>query len=643
MKGITVDGSNPDERPKTPKIYAMAGFSPAALGLTAVMHETIAAVGNLRGNPVEYVRILSPLDLVRPIVGSITSIAPVDEQPLKGKGLLAASRHAHRERPPSERYIWDSLDQLIDTLLHYNLKPFLNLMGNPGSTFTSFNDQGQIRTWCELINGLAVHLIERFGQAQVRSWYFESWNEPASGWWGQIAQPSISDYLAYYDACSEGLRRADPALRFGGPATAETHSAILASLLAHCREGHNAISGERGVRLDFISVHEKGMGSRSEDVDIHPESMLKRELRIRSHIAERWPEFADLPFVNSEADPQVGWTVPHTWRATARYPTHMARILLDRISKGQRGAPWTFVNNDNLFPGTWGERTLFTVWTEGYSNDYRTRRGSSGPVAGRTGYDMVPKPAYAYLSLLGRLQSQLLACRRLESDDGVGYIVTSNDEGTHFALLFFNWMNTHEPAGGARNIPYTIKGVPGGTWRVTTSSVNENRGNAFALWNRSGAPRKPLPALRRKMSEASAALTEGKYRDVKAERRTLSGKVRVAPGSVSVVTLIHSGKKAADKESIPVAGPAELLRSRTPEGIYRATLVWREPDYEGLAGYEVLVKSPEAKKAKRVSPKEWPYPWFTIDPEYLESGATFSVCCRDIWGTLGNASQEVEW
>ena len=47
--------------------------------------------------------------------------------------------------------------------------------------------------------------------------------------------------------------------------------------LAHCDEGLNALTGERGVRLDFISVHEKGSREHEEDLTPRTLGIIERE------------------------------------------------------------------------------------------------------------------------------------------------------------------------------------------------------------------------------------------------------------------------------------------------------------------------------------------------------------------------------
>ena len=96
--------------------------------------------------------------------------------------------------------------------------------------------------------------------------------------------------------------------------------------LAHCDEGLNALTGERGVRLDFISVHEKGSREHEEDFTPRTLGIIEREREAVDYIRERHPRFAGLPFINNEGDPEIGWLVPHTYRALPYYAALIAKM-----------------------------------------------------------------------------------------------------------------------------------------------------------------------------------------------------------------------------------------------------------------------------------------------------------------------------
>jgi len=115
------------------------------------------------------------------------------------------------------RYNWTKLDQVLDFLLANRLKPFFEIMGIPQGLEIPAGAREPVlpsADWRRLVRDLARHLIDRYGRDEVRSWYFEVWNEPDN--WGTEA------LCKYYDACSAGLQDADRMLKWGGPGTWNT-------------------------------------------------------------------------------------------------------------------------------------------------------------------------------------------------------------------------------------------------------------------------------------------------------------------------------------------------------------------------------------------------------------------------------------
>jgi len=163
-------------------------------------------------------------------------------------------------------YDWAIVDRIFDTYVHAGAKPFVEIGFMPkalsihpepyqhswpktkiaaGWAFPP-SDYGK---WSELVSQWVQHSVERYGKAEVESWYWEVWNEPDIEYW----QGTPAEYNKLYDAAVEAVKRALPTARVGGPATTgpadPKGAAFLRQFLAHCAEGHP---------LDFISYHAKG-------------------------------------------------------------------------------------------------------------------------------------------------------------------------------------------------------------------------------------------------------------------------------------------------------------------------------------------------------------------------------------------------
>ena len=153
-------------------------------------------------------------------------------------------------------YDWTGIDRLYDDLLARHIKPFVELGFTPKALATSKNSifywNGNTSHpdrdgWRDLVAAFARHIEARYGTAEVRTWFFEVWNEPnLSGFWEDAVQKA---YFELFDLTSETLKSIDPALRVGGPATAG--AAWVPEFLAHVKQS--------GAAVDFVSTHTYGV------------------------------------------------------------------------------------------------------------------------------------------------------------------------------------------------------------------------------------------------------------------------------------------------------------------------------------------------------------------------------------------------
>jgi xylan 1,4-beta-xylosidase len=143
-------------------------------------------------------------------------------------------------------------DNVMDYLVSIGMRPFVELSFMPsalssGDT-TVFKYRGNVTPpkdmgqWCTLIERLVAHWVERYGVREVRTWFFEVWNEPnLVGFWTGSQQ----DYFELYRQTAVTIKSVDARLQVGGPASAA--NAWIHDFVEYCR-GANA-------PLDFISTH----------------------------------------------------------------------------------------------------------------------------------------------------------------------------------------------------------------------------------------------------------------------------------------------------------------------------------------------------------------------------------------------------
>ena len=150
------------------------------------------------------------------------------------------------------------LDKLFDFLLEQGLKPMLELgfvptkLATVPNTVFWWHANGCPPTdydkWCFLLRGMLEHMAERYGLAEMKSWYFEVWNEPnlSSFWRG-----TQEEYFKLYQVSADVIKSFCMELKVGGPSTSgadfRENLAYLKDFISFC--------DRRNLPVDFFSAH----------------------------------------------------------------------------------------------------------------------------------------------------------------------------------------------------------------------------------------------------------------------------------------------------------------------------------------------------------------------------------------------------
>lgn len=394
-------------------------------------------------------------------------------------------------------YNYEKLDVAISNLVANNLSLLFVLMGDPKindqSYFNDFKDRKKLMKYKNFIYDLATHLEEKFGKAEVRKWYFQTLNEP------DVRSPWKDDnqsFLNYYDACSEGLREADPKLRFGGPETAIDLSNIFRGLLRHCETGINYFTGEKGVRLDFVSVHAKGL----------PNEIMNREIKIVNYIKDSHSSLENVPFMNDEADPLSGWRVPYWWRPGSWFAAFVVqnhdlhlRVLQDRLK-----VDYLLLGNDNAYLGQWHQRT-----THARLNNQKTLDENL----------YIPKPSFLVFHLINQLHKNYVYSEvPKEISSHFGVIASKNKESA--ILLLYNKTETQIETGKTPKETPDLKdlqainnqqikarlrlsGINAKKVNVQEYLIDNNHCNPFETWRELGSPNHLDPVQTKLINESA--------------------------------------------------------------------------------------------------------------------------------------------
>jgi xylan 1,4-beta-xylosidase len=417
---------------------------------------------------------------------------------------------------------WKTVDQILDTYVRSGAKPFVEIGFMPealsvkpqpykhnwpnGELFTGWSyPPKDYAKWAELVRQLVQHCVERFGKQEVGSWYFEVWNEPDIGYWHGTAD----EYDKLYDFSADAAKSALPAARVGGPATTgpayPKAAEFLRQFLEHCARGRNFATGQIGAPLDFVSFHAKGNpkfvarhveklpgGGQGGDYG-HVQMGLALQLRSIDRgfeIVASFPEFAKLPIVLSESDPDgcaacASRTHPQFgYRNGTLYPTYTAATMNGTLELARERhidligvLTWAFEFEDQ--PYFEGLRTLAT-------NEIDKPELNFFRMAGLMAGEQVKAVSDGAVALPQILSSGVRAAPDVDA------LAARADR----RITVMTW-NYHDDDVSAPDtlVALDVSGLPVQQHRILLRQcrLDRNHSNSYAAWLAMGSPQNPTP------------------------------------------------------------------------------------------------------------------------------------------------------
>ena len=415
-------------------------------------------------------------------------------------------------------YSWAIIDRILDTILETGNTPFVEIgfmpqalsSAPPELPYEGARAEGwryppkDYRRWRDLIDALGAHCLGRYGLREVSRWYWELWNEPDISYW----RGTVEEYCRLYDCTVDGLLSAIPQARVGGPGTTSPGrpeaGAFLRAFLEHCLHGVNAVTGQVGTRLDYLSFHTKGGG-----YGVEPDapkktptlSTLVGHVDAGLGIIAEFPELRGHEVNLSECDPD-GWAAgsirenPNLfYRNSEYYASYVANAACKLIDRAGVLGPrvdgmltWAFQFEDReLFAGL---RTLST--------------------------DGIDKPVlnvFRLLARLGGMRCQLISDGARdpvlqEAGDGPDTPpdisgIAAIDQADRIQVLLCShhddWDVHQRTQVGVR-----VSGLESGKrYVVYGTMIDDTYANAHTAWVRMDKPRPPSAEQRLMLEEAS--------------------------------------------------------------------------------------------------------------------------------------------
>lgn len=390
-------------------------------------------------------------------------------------------------------YDWTKIDQLYDDLLARHIKPFVELGFTPKALATSENkifywsgntSHPKPEGWHDLIVAFIHHIELRYGKDEVRSWFFEVWNEPnLSGFWEGADQKA---YFELYDLTAKTIKAIDPQLRVGGPSTAG--AAWVPEFLAHVKQS--------GAGVDFVTTHTYGVdggfldeeGKSDTKLSPSPDAIVGDVRRVRQEItASAYP---GLPLYFTE------WSTSYTPRDFVHDSYFSAPYILAKLKASQ-----------GLLEGMsyWTYTDLF----EEPGPPHESFHGGFG-LLNREG---IQKPAYFAYKYLHALQGKSLATSdpqaMLAVKDGNVSAVIWDFEQPEQKISNRPFYTRLLPAHPAAPVRLVVKHLtPGAEYRLEVRRTGYRKNDPLSEYIDMGRPKDLTPEQLARMKELTRDLPE---------------------------------------------------------------------------------------------------------------------------------------
>lgn len=364
------------------------------------------------------------------------------------------------------------VDAVYDAILNIGMKPFVEFGFMPSALAsgdkTIFWWKGNITPpkdydkWERLIKALVQHWTLRYGEEQVRQWYFEIWNEPNLGLFWSADQ---AEYFKLFEVTAKAIKSVSAHYRVGGPATAG-HGWISETI---------SFAARKNIPLDFVSTHDYGVngigvdanGVQQLSLDPKPDAIIGAVRNVRAQIKSS--PMPALPLHYTE------WSTSYSPRDPVHDSYISAAYILSKL-KGVEG-----------FADSMSYWTFTDIFEE------------SGPVPspfhggfGLLNFQGLRKPSFFAYQFLNKLGDE-----ELVSADGDSWICRG-PRGVQVLFWNFTAPNTTEsdqtyfkkdlPPKNLGQVGLSVTGLPSGSYQMDVYRVGYQVNDVYADYLKLGSP-----------------------------------------------------------------------------------------------------------------------------------------------------------
>lgn len=405
-------------------------------------------------------------------------------------------------------YNWTIIDSIFDTYIQRGMKPLVQVgfmpealstnpqpyrhYWKPGDPYTDIikgwaYPPKDYNKWAELVYQWVKHSIQRYGQKEVETWYWELWNEPNGHYW----KASMEEFHKLYDYTADAIKRALPSAKVGGNNIAGTAGEgaqkWLNAFIKHCFSEKNHVTNKTGAPLDAVLFHAKGA---PRVVDGHVRMNMSRQLKdieAGFKTVASYPQLKNIPVIIGESDPEgcaacgMQTNPENAYRNGTMYSSYTAASfarkyqLADQYKVNFKGAvswsfefenqPWFFGFRDLATNGV-NKPVLNVFRMFGMMKGNRVNIVSDHAYDLRTAVDSSFRRSYSDISAM--------ACK---ATDGA-------------TVMVWNYHDDDVKAE-AETVSLRIKGIPSKQVLVYHYRIDSEHSNSYEVWKNMGSPQNP--------------------------------------------------------------------------------------------------------------------------------------------------------
>lgn len=371
-----------------------------------------------------------------------------------------------------EDYNFSRLDDIIDFLLEYSIKPFIDLGRKPKRIQKEYDEtilfrkdmtgKEDLYAWSSILREWMKHLEERYGKQEVEKWYFELWCDEE-----RRDENGIKAWCEQFNIMYEIIKEYFPNVMVGGYGIS-TQKIRMKENLRLC--------GQSKHTPDFFSMYmyayrteeenDKTILKRLIDEKIVEESLCK----IKDILMELG--FQDRPLIISE------WGLTVSERNSINDMRYKAAYLVkNMISNYDKGGMWGYFVGSDLFSE--------------YSDTKYLLFGANGLLT----KDGILKPSAHAMKFICQMGEWVVS-------KGENYLITKDAHGTyHILCVHYNALNyryyvqkehlidvkkdyEYYDDRSILNLHFNLRKLKKGKYQIKMQTVNADGGSVADEWRK---------------------------------------------------------------------------------------------------------------------------------------------------------------